>query len=214
MIEIAFIRHGPTDWNEERRIQGHADRPLSSAGRAAVGAWRLPEELRDRDWFVSPLRRARETARLLGLEPAIVPELIEMDWGDWEGLRGPEIRERYGAEFERRTAMGLDLRPHNGESPRELRQRVHGWLAGLAAGGEAARTGSAAGSAAGSGAASGAAGAVCHQGVIRAMLSLATGWDMVAKPPVKLEWAAAQVFAVAPDGSVRLERANVMLESS
>ncbi len=196
MIHLALIRHGPTDWNEARLIQGHADRALSESGRKAVAQWVLPEELKAFDWFVSPLARARETACLLGIEATVEHALIEMDWGAWEGLNSAEIRARYGTEeFERRTAHGLDLRPHGGESPRELRQRVSAWLLGRRAAGAAV-------------------GAVCHQGVIRAVLSLATGWDMIAKPPVRLEWAAAQLFAIDADGAVTLERANIMLDGS
>lgn len=195
MIRAALIRHGPTDWNEQKRIQGRADRALSPAGREAVGRWTLPAGLDGLEWFASPLRRARETAAILGLAPAIAPALIEMDWGAWEGMQSAGLRARYGAEFTRRTARGLDMRPHDGESPRELRARVAGWLADRAAAGRDC-------------------GAVCHQGVIRAALSLATGWDMIAAPPVRMEWAAAQVFAVDAGGGVRLDRANVMLDGS
>ena len=195
MIHLAMIRHGPTDWNEAKRIQGHADRGLSVAGREAVARWTLPGELAGLQWYASPLSRARETARLLGIEPRIAPVLIEMDWGEWEGLRSAEIRARYGPEFERRTSMGLDMRPHGGESPRELRARLAAWLADVSAAGRPA-------------------GAVCHLGVIRAVLSLATGWDMIAKPPVQLEWAAAHLFALDASGTVSLERANIMLDGS
>ena len=196
MIQLALIRHGPTDWNAAKRIQGHADRTLSEAGREAVARWGLPETLKRFDWYVSPLARARETAALLGIEGTIAPALIEMDWGEWEGLNSAQIRARYGSgEFERRTARGLDMRPHGGESPRELRQRVAAWLAGRRAAGAPV-------------------GAVCHQGVIRAVLSLATGWDMIAKPPVRLEWAAVQLFAIDSEGAVTLERANIMLDGS
>ena len=87
------------------------------------------------------------------------------------------------------------MRPHGGETPRELRERVSKWLAGRRAAGAPI-------------------GAVCHQGVIRAVLSLATGWDMITRPPVRLEWAAAQLFAIGSDGALTLERANIMLDGS
>ncbi len=193
-IPVAAIRHGPTDWNEQRRIQGRADRPLSRAGRETVSGWALPAELAAFDWYVSPLSRARETASLLGLDPVVEPALIEMDWGEWDGAKGPDLRARYGDAFDRELARGLDMRPHGGETPRDLRARVAGWLDRVRLDRRPA-------------------GAVCHQGVIRALLSLATGWDMVAKPPVELEWSAVQVFALADDGSVVLDRANVMLDA-
>ena len=192
-IPLAVVRHGPTDWNEQRRIQGRADRPLSPAGRAAVSGWTLPPEMAAFDWYVSPLARARETAALLGLEPVVEHALIEMDWGAWDGAKGAELRARYGDEFDRRIARGLDMNPHGGETPRELRTRVEGWLETVRRAGRPA-------------------GAVCHQGVIRALLSLATGWNMIAKPPVELEWAAVQVFGLAGTGKIVLERVNVMLD--
>lgn len=192
-IPLAVIRHGPTDWNEERRIQGRADRPLSQAGRATVSGWILPAEIVAFDWYVSPLTRARETAVLLGLDPVVEPALIEMDWGEWDGGRSDDLRARYGEAFDRQIARGLDMRPHGGETPRALRTRVEGWLHRIRLAGRPA-------------------GAVCHQGVIRALLSLATGWNMIAKPPVDLEWSAVQLFGLGDNGKVALERANVMLD--
>ncbi len=193
VITVALIRHGPTDWNEQRRIQGRADRPLSDAGRAAVSKWVLPAEFATLHWYASPLARARETAALLGLDPVVEPALVEMDWGEWDGARSDDLRARYGVEFTERIARGLDMQPHGGESPRALRDRVAGWLERVRSSGRPV-------------------GAVCHQGVIRAVLSLATGWNMVAKPPIAFEWAAAQIFSVGGDGEVVLERANVMLD--
>ncbi len=193
MIAVAVIRHGPTDWNEQKRIQGRADRTLSPAGREKVATWRVPAELGQFEWVVSPLTRAVETAALLGLECRPEPLLVEMDWGAWEGRTGIELREAYGEEFTERTSQGLDLRPHGGESPREVRERVRQWLDGVIARGAPA-------------------GAVCHQGVIRALLSLATGWNMVAKPPHKMDWAAAHLFFVHGDGRVEIDRLNISLE--
>ncbi len=67
---LVLIRHGATQWNLDRRMQGRADPPLAPAGRAAVSAWRLPLELTgagagDWIWLTSPLARARQTAALL-----------------------------------------------------------------------------------------------------------------------------------------------------
>jgi len=193
MTRIAFIRHGPTAWNERRRLQGIADVPLSAAGLDTVRRWRLPGELRDFAWVSSPLTRARQTARLLGLDCASEPLLREMDWGAWEGLRREELILRYGDEFERRAAQGLDLRPHGGESPREVRTRLAGWIEKVAAAGAPV-------------------GAVTHQGVIRAALSLATGWEMVGKLPVRMDWASVHLFRVNDDGGLAIETLNVSLE--
>ena len=87
-MRLCLIRHASTSWNEDGRIQGHTDIPLSAKGRAQVAAWRLPEGFAAAACITSPLGRARETAPLLGFaEPASDPRLKEMRWGS---LRGPD----------------------------------------------------------------------------------------------------------------------------
>jgi probable phosphoglycerate mutase len=193
-MRLALIRHGPTEWNEARRLQGIADVPLSAAGLETVRGWRVPDAYLGFSWVASPLVRARETARLLGLECAVEPLIREMDWGAWEGRTREELIRDYGDEFQARTARGLDLRPHDGESPREVRERFAAWVARCADGGRDM-------------------GAVTHQGIIRAALSLATGWEMVGKPPVRMDWAAVHLFQVERDGRIAIEAMNVSLES-
>jgi len=193
MTRIALIRHGPTEWNEQKRLQGQTDVPLSPNGERQVAGWTLPPEFHDFDWVASPLARAQQTAALLGLRPRPEPALVEMHWGDWEGLTGDELKARYGEAFTERTAQGIDLRPHNGESPREVRARFAAWAAGVAESGRDT-------------------GAVAHQGIIRAALSLATGWVMIGPPPVKMDWASVHLFAVDEDGGVTIDRLNVSLE--
>ena len=195
MSRIALVRHGRTEWNAQKRLQGQADKPLSDEGRARVRTWRLPDDLHAFDWVASPLSRAQETARLLGLDPAPEPALIEMHWGEWEGCTHTELKEKYGAEFKRRAGRGIDLRPHGGESPREVRERFAGWAASVGRSGRPM-------------------GAVAHQGIIRAAISLATGWDMVNPLPDKMDWDAVHLFAVESDGTVSIERLNISLLSS
>ena len=193
MSRIALIRHGPTGWNQQKRLQGQSDQPLSDDGRARVKTWKLPQTLIDEfEWVASPLSRAQETARLLGLDPAPEPTLIEMHWGDWEGCTHTELAEKYGAEFKARAGKGIDLRPHGGESPREVRERVAGWARSVGAVGRPT-------------------GAVAHQGIIRAAISLATGWDMINPPPEKMDWDAVHLFLVSADGTVEIDRLNVSL---
>jgi probable phosphoglycerate mutase len=193
MTPIALIRHAPTEWNEAKRLQGHTDQPLSEAGRAAAAGWRLPAELAHFLWYASPLSRAAETARLLGLACATEPAVIEMHWGAWEGHTLDELKTKYGKDtVTGRTKLGIDFRPHDGESPREVRVRVHAWLKRRAVDGVPA-------------------GAVTHLGVIRAMLSLATGWDMIGPPPAVINPATAHLFAVDRSGEVRVERLNISL---
>ncbi len=97
---ILLVRHGETDWNLERRVQGHSDRPLNETG--VVQARALVEELageRIDAVYSSDLLRALDTAGGVaasrGLEPVALPELREKNFGTWEGLTDTEIRERY-----------------------------------------------------------------------------------------------------------------------
>ena len=128
-IRVLMVRHGRTEWNEKGRIQGHTDIPLSEAGRARLREMRIPAPYRGFAWHSSPLRRAVQSAALLGAtELSVDARLREMQWGDWEGETRAEIRRRLGAEMERMEERGIDFRPSGGESPRELMQRLNEWL--------------------------------------------------------------------------------------
>ena len=100
MTTILLARHGETDWNRERRVQGHTDRPLTAEGRrqAAVLAEQLVDDPPDAV-YSSDLVRAHETARIvaerLGLDVVVLPELRERDFGTWEGLTDDEILSRF-----------------------------------------------------------------------------------------------------------------------
>jgi broad specificity phosphatase PhoE len=122
---IVLVRHGETDWNRQRRYQGHADTPLNDAGRAQ--ARELAEILsRERATVVysSPLRRASETAAIvanrLGLEVRELEALREIDVGDWQGLTIDEVRDR----FPERAELGWHAGWSNGETHEELGRRV------------------------------------------------------------------------------------------
>lgn len=98
---LAIVRHGQTDWNLEKRIQGSTDIPLNSTGRAQAAETGL--KLLDTPWaavFTSPLRRAHETARIIAGEldqpaPLVVPELTERHHGEIEGLTFAERQLRF-----------------------------------------------------------------------------------------------------------------------
>ena len=100
MTEILLVRHGETDWNVERRVQGHTDRPLNATGEEQART--LADELRGERLdavYASNLSRARETARAiadpLGLTVEELPALREKHFGTWEGMLDTEIRERF-----------------------------------------------------------------------------------------------------------------------
>lgn len=191
MTHLVLLRHGRTQATAERRLKGRLDVPLSEAGRAEVATWRLPEEARAARWYTSPLSRARDTAAILGVAAGIEPRLIEMDWGQWEGRTLAELGLEDPDGLAANEARGLDFRPPGGESPRQVQARIRPWLAEIAHGGAIA--------------------AVSHKGVIRAVVGLATGWDFLGAPPVKIDFGRAQVFELAPDGQPKAVRLNVPL---
>jgi len=190
MNPLIVVRHGATDWNDAKLIQGRTDRPLSEAARQEMSGLRLPADWGQARCLASPLRRTMETAILLGLNPQPEPRLIEMAWGAWEGRKLSLLREELGASMRENEARGLDFRPPNGESPRDVQTRLRPLLADLAE-----RTIF-----------------VTHKGVLRALYALATGWAMEDKPPLKLLDRHAHAFAVASDGRPSVVEVNIPLE--
>lgn len=126
---ILLARHGQTDWNRNRRLQGQADRPLDAVGRrqARKLATSLDGEAID-VIYSSDLQRARDTAAAVagprGLPVLEVPELREKDFGSWEGLTDIEIRERFP-----RSAFGSW---GDGETTEAVTARVLDALAAIA----------------------------------------------------------------------------------
>ena len=194
MTRLALLRHGSTGWNREHRLQGRTDIPLDDGGRDEVRRWRLPQEVAEFRWRVSPLRRAVETATLLGLDASVEPRLTEMSWGQWEGRRVADLSAADSVAFAAWEARGLDVEPPGGESPRAVQQRLRPLLKEIAEADQPIA-------------------AVTHKGVIRAVLALATGWDMTAKAPAKLAWNALHLFRLETDGTPRIERLNLSLVS-
>ena len=126
---LLLIRHAESSWNAADRWQGHGDPPLSDRGRAQANA--LARELARETIDVlvsSDLRRAAETAAILGkargLRPESTPRLRELDLGDWEGLTRDQIERTAGDALRRFDAGDLDVRPGGGENLRELAQRA------------------------------------------------------------------------------------------
>lgn len=133
--ELLLVRHGQTAWNAAGRWQGHADPALSALGREQT--WALASTLRaergERDavWsglLASDLRRARETAEILGevlgLEVEIESRLRELDVGEWAGLTRSEIERRDRSALLAFESGDPSVRPGGGESRAELRRRA------------------------------------------------------------------------------------------
>jgi broad specificity phosphatase PhoE len=121
MTTILLVRHGETDWNLQRRLQGHADTPLNDRGREQ--ARDLAAELADEPIdavYSSDLVRAHETARIVaevhGLDVTAIDDLRERHFGTWEGLSDDEIHARFPEAAT--GALG------DGETREEMARRV------------------------------------------------------------------------------------------
>ncbi len=130
---LYLVRHGQTLWNTEARFQGQFDSPLTDLGRdqatrigralvAEIGARAEPIRA-----YVSPLGRTRMTAKLIGqaLPMSIIeePSLMEVHFGDWEGLTREDILSRFGTDQAVRP-IDWQFQAPGGETLDNVRARV------------------------------------------------------------------------------------------
>jgi probable phosphoglycerate mutase len=135
---LILVRHGETAYTQQGRYSGRGDVPLSDEGEAqAMAAAGRVAGLSPTVTAVlsSPLSRCVRTAELIaagsgGATVTVVPDLIECDFGDWEGLTFGEVRERWPEEM---TAWlgSTSIAPPGGESFQAVAKRVRGVMATL-----------------------------------------------------------------------------------
>lgn len=136
MTRVVLVRHGETEWNSARRLQGQRDISLSAAGRSRVEdlAQMIAGFRAERVWS-SPLRRARESAAALGFDdPAVDDRLMEASLGEWEGELSAEIAAAPGSRY--RDWRAGRFTPPGGESFEQLRARVVAALNDIAGAGQ------------------------------------------------------------------------------
>ena len=132
---IFLVRHAESTWNRLRKIQGQKDPDLSDYGRKE--AMLLRRRLRDLETegiYSSPLRRAYETARIAvgkGKRIEIVPDLREIDLGEWEGKTLARIRKEYGDSFDRWAVAPTEVRIPGGEDFISFDKRVRRAMASI-----------------------------------------------------------------------------------
>lgn len=178
MIRLALLRHGHTHWNRAGRIQGATDIPLDDQGRADLAEFTLPSPWDTADLWSSPLLRAAETARIVSdRDPMLAPELSEMNWGQWEGLRGVDLEADPKSGFRHIEDWGWQYHAPEGESPGDLLKRLTPWIDTLKRD----------------------AVVVCHIGVMRVLLAQAHGWEFDGPAPFRIK--RNRLFVLTVDGT-------------
>ena len=118
-MEVWLLRHAQTEWSRDGRHTGRTDVPLTDEGRERARA--LRDRMAGTSFALvlsSPLSRARETAELAGLKQELRDDLLEFDYGDYEGITTAQIRETRPDWY-----LWRDGSP-NGEMPDDVGRRV------------------------------------------------------------------------------------------
>ena len=135
---LCLVRHGETEWNAARRIQGQIDIGLNETGlrqAEAAGCWLQTASIVA--LYSSDLKRARTTAeaigRALGLVPVLTPEMRERRYGTFEGLTYDEAKAKFPAGYAAFEGRNADYNFENGESLHDMFERVTSRLKEIAA---------------------------------------------------------------------------------
>jgi len=131
MTTIYLTRHGQTEWNLEKRLQGHGNSPLTEFG--LNRAKELSERIKDIDIdtiYTSPIERAYKTAEIVKgdkyIEVKVHEGLKEMNFGDYEGKITEEVmKENPDWDISAIMRGNLEMRAPNGETLGEVRERVN-----------------------------------------------------------------------------------------
>lgn len=131
MTTIYLTRHGQTEWNLEKRLQGHGNSPLTEFGLSR--AKELSDRIKDTDVdviYTSPIERAYKTACIVkgdkDIEVKVHEGLKEMNFGDYEGKITEEVmKENPDWDISAIMRGNLEMRAPNGETLGEVRERVN-----------------------------------------------------------------------------------------
>ena len=130
-MKLYLTRHGQTDWNAEKRIQGCTDIPLNAVGigQAEALAKRVEEDgTKIRRIYTSWMNRAKTTGSIvaehMGYECLVQDGLEEIRFGDWEGLTWDEVRKQFPEEFDVWFHARRYTRPPKGESYQDVLDRM------------------------------------------------------------------------------------------
>ncbi len=138
MTRIILVRHGQTEWNRVERFRGRADVPLNETGlaQAEAAGRRIAVEWQPAAVYASPLSRAVQTAeaiaRPLKLPVELAPGLVDIDYGQWQGLSPDEARRQWPQIVESWYNVPHVACIPGGETLEELHTRAMGAVRELA----------------------------------------------------------------------------------
>ncbi|MGA2464330.1 MAG: histidine phosphatase family protein [Thermodesulfobacteriota bacterium] len=138
MTRIILVRHGETEWNRVERFRGRADLPLNDTGLAQAEdtGRRIAAEYRPVAVYSSPLSRAVKTAEAIAghftLPVQVHAGLIDIDYGQWQGLTPDKAKERWAEVVDAWYNTPHTARIPGGETLDELRARAMGTVNELA----------------------------------------------------------------------------------
>ena len=128
MTKVYLVRHGQTEWNKKLTFRGRKDIPLNEAGHMEAQA--ISDALKNKNIgaiYTSPLRRSIETAQPIAnyfhLEIVSLQGLIDINYGDWEGLTFNEVKKKYSDEYNKWEKRPHLIRFPHGETLDEAKKR-------------------------------------------------------------------------------------------
>jgi|TARA_B110000438_G_scaffold81498_1_gene81341 broad specificity phosphatase PhoE len=127
MTRLILIRHGETNWNVERRKQGRNDQPLNAKGsiQAALAAKYVKSTYNVKKVWTSPLQRCANTAALFEMPVLTSDHLLEIDFGEWEGMLSSDIEKIYPGLINGHVD---ESDPPGGEKRNNLPVRARKWI--------------------------------------------------------------------------------------
>jgi len=129
MTQIILVRHGRTPWNKDKIFRGTVDIPHDEVGQEEArlaGEWLKGDTIHAA--YCSPLARARDTAQAVArhhsLEVTDLPGLIDLNYGDWQGVPLAEVKVKYAELYRQWEIAPHTVRFPNGETLDEVRGRA------------------------------------------------------------------------------------------
>ena len=193
-MRLYLVRHGQTDWNVQKRAQGHTDRPLDTIGlQQAKMVGKAFLDLPVERILTSDLRRAHGTAEEISLRTKIPLEVManlrERGFGEWEGQNFAEIAIRFGFEADFKGVTRNEVTPPGGESFVEVWQRLESVVADVRSQNENTAI-------------------VAHGGTCSLLMAMFLNGDVSLSNAFRFSNASINELEPRPDGGLRLIRYN------